>query len=161
MLPKCFLNHLWFSYYWAITDYMAEKERKGGSIKIKLTYQKWTKGNFFFLSELEMCVSLWDCPTECHTQFANMPESIIYDRSQRIFSLGKVLLPRNINHFPVSSLTRALILKKRMVEAQTGTKYWNTENFQLFSVLVIITSSTNSTMPVQIWDGLNETQSQS
>lgn len=97
-----------------------------------------------------MCVSLWDCPTECHTQFANMPESIIYDRSQRIFSLGKVLLPRNINHFPVSSLTRALILKKRKVEAQTGTKYWNTENFQLFSVLVIITSSTNSTMPVQI-----------
>ena len=61
----------------------------------------------------------------------------------------------------LAMLDRALILKERKVEAQTGTKYWNTENFQFFSALVIITSSTNSTVLVQIWDGLNETQSQS
>lgn len=53
-------------------------------------------------------------------------------------------------HKPFSSLTRALILKERKVEDQIGTKYWNTENFQLFSVLVIIMSSTNSTVLVQI-----------
>lgn len=68
-----------------------------------------------------------------------------------------MLLPRNLNNFPVSLLIRALILREKKNRHKV-LGHWK--------LLITVTignniNTSNSTVLVQIWDGLNEAVTQS
>lgn len=72
-----------------------------------------------------------------------------------------MLLPRNLNYFPVSLLIRALILREKKNRKKNRHKVQGHWKLSIPVTIGNNINTSNSTVLVQIWDGLNEAVTQS